>query len=301
MILLENGNRILQQAIETAIASDKREAVDITCCDFDGVQFHVSTPDPNNRNLLQVSIQWRCFSELVKNGAGVDLKRYYGPFLQAQPEANYDVSLIIDLNNVPGDKAKLGETVGLLKRHVLASPFKKTFQAVEAGNANPNDVITINYRENESFFIKPDQERVFVIFSITFKDPGDQILARVFLSEFADARKTISNAPSVSYSAKEAPLELKGVRGVKEDGQTGFVSFVLFKNHITAKNADRTINAIETFRDYLHYHIKCSKAYMHTRMRNRVETLLQVLNRARPAEFEKKEKKLISGKTFTRK
>lgn len=301
MILLENHNRILQQAIEAAIESDKREAVDITCADFDGVQFHISTPDPNNRNLLQISLQWRCFQELVKNGANVDLKRYYGPFLQAQPEANYDVSLLIDLNNIPGDKAKLGETFGLLKRHILASPFKKTFHAVENGGGNPNEVIAINYRENEAFYIKPDQERVFVIFSIAFKDPGDQILARVFLQEFADARKTMSNAPSVSYSAKEAPLELKGVRGVKEDVNTGFVTFVLFKNHITAKNADRTVNAIETFRDYLHYHIKCSKAYMHTRMRNRVETLLQVLNRARPAEFEKKEKKVMSGKTFTRK
>jgi len=300
MILLENGNRIILEAIQAAV-DGKREALDITIADFDGVQFHISTPDANNKNLIQVSMQWRCFSELVKHGASVDLKRYYGPFLQTKAEENYDVTLLIDLANVPGDKTKLAETVSLLKRHVLASPFKKTFQAVEAGNANTNETIVISYRENEAFFIKPDQERVFVIFSVNFKDPGDQILAKVFLQEFADARKTMSNAPSVSFSAREPPGELQGVRGVKADVNTGFVSFVLFKNHITAKNADKTINAIETFRDYLHYHIKCSKAYLHTRMRNRVDTLLQVLNRARPAEFEKKEKKLISGKTFTRK
>jgi len=300
MILLENGNRILQDAIQAAIDSEKREALDITFADFDGVQFHVSTPDPNNKNIIQVSMQWRCFSELVKHGAAVDLKRYYGPFLQATPEANYDVTLQIDMANIPGDKTKLAETVSLLKRHVLASPFKKTFQAVESGNPS-NDTIVISYRENEAFFIKSDAERVFVIFSVFFKDPGDQIIAKVFLQEFADARKTMSNAPSVAYSSKEAPLELKGVRGVREDASTGFVTFVLFKNHITAKNADKTVNAIETFRDYLHYHIKCSKAYLHTRMRLRVDALLQVLNRARPAEFEKKEKKLISGKTFTRK
>lgn len=300
MILLENGNRIIFETFQAAV-DGKREALDITLADFDGVQFHISTPVPDNKAIIQVSMQWRCFSELLKQGASVDLKRFYGPFLQAKPEENYDVTLQIDLNNIPGDKSKLAETVSLLKRHVLASPFKKTFQAVEAGNANPNDTIVINYRENEAFYIKPDQERVFVIFSISFKDPGDQILAKVFLQEFADARKTMSNAPSVSFSAREPPGELQGVRGVKSDVNTGFVSFVLFKNHITAKNADRTVNAIETFRDYLHYHIKCSKAYLHTRMRNRVDTLLQVLNRARPAEFEKKEKKLISGKTFTRK
>jgi hypothetical protein len=36
------------------------------------------------------------------------------------------------------------------------------------------------------------------------------------------------------------------------------------------------------FRDYLHYHIKASKAYMHSRMRIRVDSFLKVLNRAKP-------------------
>ena len=51
---------------------------------------------------------------------------------------------------------------------------------------------------------------------------------------------------------------------------------VLFSHHISEANRDKTIDLIQTFRDYLHYHIKCSKAYMHTRMRNRVDSLLQV-------------------------
>lgn len=39
---------------------------------------------------------------------------------------------------------------------------------------------------------------------------------------------------------------------------------------------------MQLFRDYLHYHIKCSKAYMHSRMRTRVAEFLKVLNRAKP-------------------
>ena len=42
-----------------------------------------------------------------------------------------------------------------------------------------------------------------------------------------------------------------------------------------------TISNIQLFRDYLHYHIKCSKAYLHSRMRARVAAFLQVLNRAK--------------------
>jgi len=129
------------------------------------------------------------------------------------------------------------------------------------------------------------------------------VLAKIFLQEFAspELRRTINNAPAVTYSTRDAPGELKGVPGVKETDTHSFVSFVLFKGHISAKNRDKTINNIQTFRDYLHYHIKCSKADMHTRMRARVEKFLQVMNAARPAATEAKEKKTVGGKTFTRK
>lgn len=46
---------------------------------------------------------------------------------------------------------------------------------------------------------------------------------------------------------------------------------------------------------------QCSKAYMHTRMRTRVRSLLQVLNRAMVEPLVKSEKKTIAGKTFKRK
>jgi len=35
------------------------------------------------------------------------------------------------------------------------------------------------------------------------------------------------------------------------------------------------ISHIQTFRDYFHYHIKASKAYIHSRMRKRTADFLQ--------------------------
>lgn len=35
------------------------------------------------------------------------------------------------------------------------------------------------------------------------------------------------------------------------------------------------ISHIQTFRDYFHYHIKASKAYIHSRMRRRTADFLQ--------------------------
>ena len=57
---------------------------------------------------------------------------------------------------------------------------------------------------------------------------------------------------------------------------------VLFPRHTCKASRDNTINLIHIFRDYLHYHIKCSKAYIHSRMRAKTSDFLKVLNRARP-------------------
>ena len=72
------------------------------------------------------------------------------------------------------------------------------------------------------------------------------------------------------------------------------LSLVLFpRSYKDEAAADKTVNLIHTFRDYLHYHIKCSKAYLHSRMRARTSVLLKILNRARP-ETKTTEKKTIS-------
>jgi actin related protein 2/3 complex subunit 2 len=117
-----------------------------------------------------------------------------------------------------------------------------------------------------------------------------------------DARRlpAIQNAPQVKYTNREPPLELKDVKNLKDDARIGYVTFTLFPRHYTkGVRREETISLIQTFRDYLHYHIKCSKAYLHSRMRARVTEFLKVLNRAKP-EPRNVEKKTITGKTFTR-
>uniref|UniRef100_A0A183C5K9 Arp2/3 complex 34 kDa subunit n=1 Tax=Globodera pallida TaxID=36090 RepID=A0A183C5K9_GLOPA len=80
------------------------------------------------------------------------------------------------------------------------------------------------------------------------------------------------------------------------EGERGYITFVLFPRHTNKKARDNTISLIHTFRDYLHYHIKCSKVYLHSRMRSKTNDFLKVLNRALPET--KLEKKTISGRTF---
>jgi len=66
---------------------------------------------------------------------------------------------------------------------------------------------------------------------------------------------------------------------------------VLFPRHFAIGDVrEKTISQIQLFR---HYHIKYSKAYMHSRMRARVQEFLKVLNRAKP-EVPNVEKKTIT-------
>lgn len=46
------------------------------------------------------------------------------------------------------------------------------------------------------------------------------------------------------------------------------------------------ISHIQTFRDYFHYHIKASKAYIHSRMRKRTADFLQGTVTPRPDNWE---------------
>jgi len=293
MILLETHNRVLEEVINQRINSPKREAVDITLADFDGVTFHVTT-NPQQRNLVTVSIQWRCIAQMRQHGTDARIKSIYGP-LVINPEAGYDYSLQFDLDNLGDKKDTIAHNIALFKRNVISAPFFKLFDAV--ANKGTIPMIIINYRDNEAMYLKTEGDRAIIVFSINFRDSDDIVISKVFLQEFANARKTISNAPAVTYSQKEAPGELKGVSGVREGEDQGFVTFVLFNNHLLENRRQHTVDTVHLFRDYLHYHIKCSKAYMHTRMRLRTEALLLVLNRAKQKKANK-EMKTITGRTF---
>jgi len=299
MILLDYHNKIIEDTLLEKFnpTEGKFESVEIVLADFDGVTFHIFT-DPNSKNILYVSMSMRCFGELRKHGVDQVLQKQYGSYL-VDPENGYDVSLCIDLANPPSDRAGTARNFALLKRHALAAPFYKVFADVEAKKPAAANLIELAYRDGEAFYLKQETDRIIVIFSIQFKDADDVVFAKVFLQEYQDARRTMSNAPSVTYSQKEPPLELKGVRNLRVGENNGFVSFVLFQPHISGAKKEKTIDNIQTFRNYLHYHIKCSKAFMHTRMRNRVRTFLQVLNRAK-SEPQSTEKKTITGRTFKR-
>ncbi|KAI8618154.1 Arp2/3 complex, 34 kd subunit p34-Arc-domain-containing protein [Chytriomyces sp. MP71] len=302
MILLEERNRILEETFRERFSRPVEEAerIFLTLHDFDGVSYLVETKE--SKSIVLFSMSMKCYPELRQYGADNVLFREYGSLFQAAPEPGFEVTLRIDEAALAGQNTEeLVKKLALLKRNALAAPFEAAFYAQSQGQQT--NIMTVNYRDQEAIYIMGFPDRVTVIFSTVFKEEADQIFGRVFLQEFVDARRqpAIQNAPQVLYSAREPPLELRGLR-LSDAENIGYVTFVLFPRHFTpGPIREETISRIQLFRDYLHYHIKASKAYMHSRMRARVESFLKVLNRAKPEKPEdQKEKKTMAGKTFKR-
>ncbi|KAI9710300.1 MAG: hypothetical protein M1820_002794 [Bogoriella megaspora] len=314
MLLLDYQNVLIESLLKDRFSGAPSASIDQVVSDFDGVTFHISTPETKSKLLISISV--RCFNELVLYGAQAVLEREYGPFI-VPPEQGYDFSVAVDLDNLPAEedaRNDLIRRISLLKRNAMAAPFEQAFdefaqlqeqaskytsESAPQGVREGGEVRAIHYREEEAIYIKASHDRVTVIFSTVFREETDRIFGKVFLQEFVDARRrAIQNAPQVLFR-NDPPLELQGIPGLSSSGtgEVGYITFVLFPRHLTMQRREDVISHIQTFRDYFHYHIKASKAYIHSRMRRRTADFLQVLRRARP-ESEEKERKTASGRTF---
>ncbi|KAH9639619.1 hypothetical protein HF086_010026 [Spodoptera exigua] len=195
-------------------------------------------------------------------------------------KASYNISLLLDLENIPDDWEDVVKKVGLLKRNCFASVFERYFRLQEDGDVSHKRAV-INYRQDETLYVEAQEDRVTVVFSTVFRHEDDMVIGKVFMQELKEGRRASHTAPQVLFSHKEPPLELMDTDARVGDN-ISYVTFVLFPRHTCSAARDNTIDLLHMFRDYLHYHIKCSKVYVHSRMRAKAGDLLKVLNRARP-------------------
>eukprot|EP00002_Diphylleia_rotans_P006524 TRINITY_DN15891_c0_g1_i1.p1 TRINITY_DN15891_c0_g1~~TRINITY_DN15891_c0_g1_i1.p1 ORF type:complete len:293 (-),score=67.41 TRINITY_DN15891_c0_g1_i1:255-1133(-) len=292
MILLETGNRVVDDILRPVLIGGERAHFFAEFADFDGVRCSLNCSDAE-KNVITYALSFNRYAEFKAAGAHEALEAAF-PGMVSAPQEGFDVTLSFQVDQVPSDKEGFLTKLKNVKTLVLGTPIRKVLSGSVA-----RDPVTVNYRHEEPLYVlKSSSDQATVIFMIRFHDPDDVTIAKVFMQEFADTCPRVQNSPSVSYS-KVPPGELKALN-VAEGESIGFVSMVLFKRQLEASQIENTVANLLLFRDYLHYHIKCSKAYMHSRMRTRVETLLKVLNRAKQ-ESETKEKKTASGRSFVRK
>jgi len=297
MILLETLNKVIEDNFLERLNGEfeKPPVIDYKCADFDGAIFHVSSSEANP-SLVTISLQSTAAPALLKSGGDQLLKEKYGAALVAA-ESGYDVSLQYDLDKIaPADRAKVSSEISKLKNYLYGAVIVRVCEEAEKGTGGTLYDIPLRDSEERMWVRADSADRVTVVFSINFTDADDIVFGKVFLQEF---KKSVAGAPSVDFIYKTPPLELKEVGQLPRSENIGYVTFVIFDRHFKGDKKGSIAENLPSFRNYLHYHIKCAKSHLHTRMRNRVDILLQVLNRAK--QDLDKEKKTATGRTFTRK
>ena len=293
LILLGSGSAIMKEQLSPRILEDRREHCSISFSDFDDTTFNI-TVLPETLNIVKINMYYNSTKLLLEIGSKQLLEKLFTNMI-VTPDAGYNFAIEFNLDSLPNDRNKFLSDCCNLKRHMMGGPIDVAFTNFLKKVTTNTNVVMVEYRPNEPMFVCPSGEKVVIIFMVDFVDSTDKAMAKIFLQEFVEAQRTIRTAPPVSYS-REPPLELSGMKFNYNPDCAGFLSFGFEERHITGDKKESAINVLSEFRSYLLYHIKCSKTYLHMRMRRMVAGWMQVLNRAKPDQ--QNEKKTITGKTF---
>ncbi|CAI9765087.1 unnamed protein product [Fraxinus pennsylvanica] len=312
MILLQSPSRYLLQILSTRVQNlEKGVELDCQWIEFDDVRYHIQA-STKNPNLLVLSVSLptpppeTVFFGGLPPEAIEAIKAAYGTVVHIldPPKDGFNLTVKLNLSKLPPDEehrqALLGK-IASIREVVQGAPLRAVLKQLVSRTVKSdlNKLISLVHRPNESFFVVPQADKVTVVFPMRFKDSIDSILATSFLQEFVDARRTagLGNAPHYLWSPSP-PQELEGAPAEALLANAGFVSFVISPRHVQGRKLDKTVWSLSTFHAYVSYHVKCSEGFMHTRMRRRVESLIEALDRAKPDW--KKVKRAVQTRSFKR-
>lgn len=204
-------------------------------------------------------------------------------------EDGWDVSVQVPVEQVQ-QKQEAVVVFTQLRANILAAPLKAAIKAQQTSSQFAPCTVPLSTAAGggqESFTVACQGEQVVCVFSTAFPDQTDTVLARVFLQELFDVRKgKLGDAPAVLFG-REPPGDLVQLipslaQTQNSNSQLNYISIVLFPRHFALP---QVFTVLPTLRDYLHYHLKCCKAYLHGRMRAKTADFLKILNRAKPSNF----------------
>jgi len=283
MILLESGNRIVAETVKGVIIPDpdyKPLPFNLRISDFDNAAFNLVSNDADS---VEVSLALPCFHQIADFGAKAAVDKAFGSFVAPEAEKGYDVTVKVTKADWTGKEQEIIDLLASLKRVALGGVFEYFLAAVGNNTSGSLQPFKFNLRPDTTVHFVPGADRVAVIFLLSFIDKADQVIGKVFLTEFADPsiRRKAQRAPSVTFSP-QPPAEMKafGVDTASE-ADLGYVTFTLQPIHCADAVRAKAVETIQTFRNFVQYHLKCAKAYFHSRMRARVVDLTKVLNRAK--------------------
>jgi len=191
MILLEPGNRIVEECLRSQICLQEGEKcipMDVRLCDFDDVSYHIVV-DKANLDLIKLSINIPPFQRFKDKGGQHAVDKYYGDF-KGEAETGFDVTLHINANAIK-DAAATIKNLSLVKSRITGGAFDSPFSGLMEDKKV--EKFKFDLRADTTVFFAPLADRVTVIFEVNFQVKMDQVIANVMLKEFVAARKNIGH------------------------------------------------------------------------------------------------------------
>jgi len=308
MILLEKGNRILQETVSSIILREDEDkpktepGMDVKLCDFDDVNYRVVIEAGATSMKVHMNLPtWHDIEEFGGQEAfSTDFKG-----MECEADTGYHVAIEVKLDSLPEaeeDKENLVVLISTMKGRVFGGAFKFFLNALASGDEK-TDAKKYDTRGDTTIYMVPKSGGLTVIFGVDFIEAVDKVLGKVFMQEFVDCQRRVNGAPPSKWHV-EPPTELKENFDITENsGILGYMSFSVLPKHVNKpEKIENIVHVLQTFRSFLQYHIKMSKSYWHSKMRAKTQDLLKVLNRAKieDPDADKKKKKTASGKTFKR-
>jgi len=253
--------------------------------EFDGTRFKITSTAKETPFIVNLSVGVPYFKDLEKFDCLGHLAKVYGKGLLKEAEMNFDFTIQTDLSEV--DEKCWEEQLTQLasvKRNAFASVCEKMFN--DSLDEKETGSVEINITKRDKLYLVPKKDRVLFIFALDIK--SDQVISDLFLNEMVDIRKKpdMSMCPMVVFT-KNQPEDIKQF----EAGEGPFFIFSLFHRHFQGAKKESAIDLMCEFRTYLSYHIKCSKAHIHCRMRTKTEGWKKVMARANIEQSGKKRRK----------
>jgi len=283
MILLESGNRLLADLVRSFLIPDadyKPAPTEVKLYDFDNSSFFIRVEESDLSRVI-ISLSLPCYREIKDKGADAALQGAFGSMLIA-PEQGFDVTIALGKSDYEGKEEAIIDLASRLKRITLGGVFEHFLAPLAKGTPAPPS-FKFDLRRDTTVYFIPKADRVTVGFRISFMDKADNEIGRVFLREFADPslRRKLGNAPIVDFDVQpQVALKEFGVdRAAPSD--LGFVCFTMLPLHCQDARRAKVVESLQVFRNFVQYHLKCAKSYMHSRMRQATVKWTQYLNRAK--------------------
>ncbi|XP_017700487.2 actin-related protein 2/3 complex subunit 2B isoform X1 [Phoenix dactylifera] len=275
-------------------SAEKPTDTDHNLYEFGSVRYHVqaSASDPE---IIYLSISTPPLSPevLLRNGLPdctlQDIRRGYCDIadIVEPPKEGFVLTLRLDFAKLPHsreDRIKAISKISSLQAVILSSQLKDMLwnlgsQDMAYGMCKP---IKLVYHPREPFFVIRMPEKLKAIFPMRFKDNSDVILATSLFQELMDMGHSaaFTKAPRCTWSPIPPP-ELRGEPFEYLTTNGGFVSFDILSHHVKGAKVDRTVWILLNFYAHVKYYVKCTRGFIQIKMRQRLESLVEVMQNAR--------------------